>query len=418
MEVMVTRRFFSFFLAGVIIASTIFPASAWDRNSFISGGEEYEDTVDAALSDIYAAPLRAPRIDKVSAADQAAAEANTTGKLVVPSTLPSSVDGSDWQVRSKYYFKSSTPYVKSEFDYWRDVVATFAPLPVLNNFYLHLLYDTLSYVPDVSNSNEMIRGLAAFCSSTVVPPGYGMASSGGGDIGTASWDFTISYDVSSYASSAFSLDGLDTYLLGCNGPYYSGSWHFVYPISVDVLVDGQQILTLTRGSANTIDFGGYVYSGSGNVSVIAFRWHMPFSMFVSDDSAYAGTYSFVLRSDVSYNADNQLTISFLDGQDVISAQNNKTKGDINKHEEYESQWTGSMTENFNALGFDSFSWSDSLVSGFSLFSGIFMDIWRALGGAAILFTFPLLLGVALLLIGRISRSGGRSGSGKGGGDGG
>lgn len=417
MEVMVTRRFFSSFLAGVIIASTIFPAFAWDKDSFISGGEEYEP-VAVADQDIYSVPSRAPRMFKVSAADQAAVETNSTGKLVVPSTLPSSVGGSDWQVRSKYYFKSSTPPIKTEFDYWRDVVATFTPSPVLENYYLHLLYNTLSYAPVVSDPNEMIRGLVAFCSPTVIPPGYGIAGSGGGDIGTTSWDFTISYDVSSYASSAFSLDGLDTYLLGCAGPYYSGSWHFDYPVSVDVLVDGQQSLTLTRGSANTIDFGGYVYSGSANISIISFRWHMPFSMFVSDDAAYAGTYQYVLRSDVSYNADNQLTISFLDGQDVINAQNNKTKGDINKHEQYESQWTGSMAENFNALGFDSFSWSDSLVSGFSLFSGIFMDIWRALGGATILFTFPLLLGVALLLIGRISRSGGRSGSGKGGGDGG
>lgn len=424
MEVMVTRRFFSFFLAGVIIALTIFPASAWNRDSFISGGEEYEPSSDAALSDdlpvpdVYAAPRRAPQMFKVSAADQAAAEANTTGKLVVPSTLPLSVSGSSWQVRSKYYYKSSAGGVKVEFDYWRDVVATLSPSSALDNFFLHLLYGTVSYDPDVSAPDEMVRGLAAFCSDSVSPLGYGFAGSAGGGSGQDYWTFLCTYDVSSYASSAFSLDGLDTYILGCNGPYYSGSWHFDYPVAVDILVDGQQVLTLSRGTANTIDFGGYVYSGSANISTISFRWHMPFSMFVSDDAAYAGTYQYVLRSDVSYNADNQLTISFLDGQDVINAQNNKTKGDINKHEEYESQWTGSMTENFNALGFDSFSWSDSLVSGFSLFSGIFMDIWRALGGAAILFTFPLLLGVALLLIGRISRSGGRSGSGKGGGDGG
>lgn len=316
-------------------------------------------------------------------------------------------------MRSKYYFKSSTPPVKTEFDYWRDVVATFAPLPVLDNFYLHLLYNTLSYVPVVSDPNEMIRGLAAFCSPTVLPPGYGIAGSGGGDIGTTSWYFTISYDVSSYASSAFSLDGLDTYLLGCNGPYYSGSWHFVYPVSVDVLVDGQQVLTLTRGSANTIDFGGYVYSGSGNVSVIAFRWHMPFNMFVSDDSAYAGTYNFVLRSDVSYNADNQLTISFLDGQDVINAQNNKTKGDINKHEEYESQWTGSMTENFNKLDVGNFTFHSGLIAGFAMVSGIFMDLWRGMGDAAVAYVFPLTLGVVLMLLGRISRTGGKRGTEEG-----
>lgn len=419
MEVVITRHLFSFILAGVVAASTIFPASAWSRDSFISGGDEYEPSSDVALSDdlsladVYAAPRRACMF-KVSAADQAAAEANTTGKLVVPSTLPSSVGGSDWQVRSKYYFKSSTPPVKTEFDYWRDIVATLSPSSVLDNFFLHLLYGTVSYDPDVSTPDEMVRGLAAFCSPTVVPPGYGIAGSGGGDIGTTSWYFTISYDVSSYASSAFSLDGLDTYLLGCNGPYYSGSWHFVYPVSVDVLVDGQQVLTLTRGTANTIDFGGYVYSGSANISTISFRWHMPFSMFISPDAAYAGTYQYVLRSDVSYNADNQLTISFLDGQDVINAQNDKTKSDINKHDEYESQWTGSMTENFNKLDFGNFSFTAGMLGGLNLVSGLFMDVWNALGGGAVIYVFPLYLGLILLLVGRISRSGGKpSSSGKG-----
>lgn len=423
MEVMVTRRFFSFFLAGVIIASTIFPASAWDRNSFISGGEEYEPSFDAALSapDVYAAPRRAPRMIKVSAADQASAEVNTTGKLVVPATLPTSVDAPT-QIMSKAYYKSSAGGVKVESDYWRDVVATIPLEPVLPSTYHFLYYifgASIQYTADVSDPNDMVRGLALFCdkSSGIFPPGYTIANSSGGNLGVDSWILTSNYDVSAYGSSAFSLDGVDSVKLGVEGPYWGG-WHSVYPLSVDILVDGQQVLTLACGSAQFIDFGGYIFSGSADISTISFRWHMPFNYFISDSPSFDGTYAFDLRSFVSVDDPKALTISFLDGQDVINAQNNKTKDDINKHEEYESQWTGSMTENFNALGFDSFSWSDSLVSGFSLFSGIFMDIWRALGGATILFTFPLLLGVALLLVGRISRSGGRSGSGKGGGDGG
>lgn len=417
MEVMVTRRFFSFFLAGVIIASTIFPVSAWDRNSFISGGEEYEP-VTVADQDIYAAPRRAPQMFKVSAADQAAVDANATGKLVVPATLPTSVDGT-FQVMSKHYYNSSAGGFNIESDYWQDIVYTFVPNPYFANAYFYFFGGYgLSYNPSISDPNDMVRGLAAFCdmSSGVFPPGYTIAGSGGGNLGTDSWSFVTNYDVSAYVSSAFSLDGVWSVAIKYSAPGVS-SWESILPLSVDVLVDGQQVLNLSRGSSNSIDFGGYVYSGSSNISTISFRWHMPFWIFLSDTQG-AGTYSIELISYVPVAAANGLAISFLDGQDVINAQNNKTKSDINKHEEYESRWTGSMTENFNALGFDSFSWSDSLVSGFSLFSGIFMDIWRALGGAAILFTFPLLLGVALLLIGRISRSGGRSGSGKGGGDGG
>ena len=419
------RRLSCLALALAFAASSVFSASAWSADSFISGGSEYEPSSDVALSDdlpvpdVYAAPRRAPRMVKVSAADQASAESSTTGKLVVPATLPSSVDGM-FEVMTKSYLKSSAGGVKVESDYWRDVVATFTPSPFLSGNYLNILFVSVDYSPNVSDPNDMVRGLAAFCdkSRAIFPPGYIVANSGGGNLGVDSWSFIVNYDVSSFASSAFSLDGYDTFLLSSSGPFYNSSWTAVFPFSVDVLVDGQQVLTLSRGSAQTIDFGGYVFSGSSNVSTISFRWHMPFSFFVSDDVNYAGSYMFSLRSNVSAVNSKALTISFLDGQDVINAQNNKTKEDINKHEEYESQWTGSMTENFNALGFSDFSWSDSLVSGFSLFSGIFMDIWRALGGATILFTFPLLLGIALLLVGRISRSGGRSGSGKGGGDGG
>lgn len=432
MEVVITRRIFSFILAGVVAASTIFPASAWTKDSFISGGEEYEPSSDVALSDdlpvpdVYSASSRA-RMFKVSAVDQAAAEADTTGKLVVPATLPTSVDGT-FQVMSKAYLKSSAGGVKVESDYWRDVVTTITPSPFWGGTpgsgtddALYLFYDGLiHYSPDVDDPNDMVRGLAVFCdkSSGVFPPGYTIAGSGGGNLGTDSWSFVINYDVSSYSSSAFSLDGVFGFASGFIGPPTDESWAYTYFTSVDVLVDGQQVLSLSRGAATFADFGGYVYSGSSVVSVISFRFTLPFWSFVSSDPALAGLCNACLACSVSPGASNALTISFLDGQDVINAQNDKTKSDINKHEEYESQWTGSMTENFNALGFDSFSWSDSLVSGFSLFSGIFMDIWRALGGATILFTFPLLLGVALLLIGRISRSGGRSGSGKGGGDGG
>lgn len=421
------RRLSCFALALAFAASSVFSSAAWSADSFISGGSEYEPSADVALSDdlpvpdVYAAPRRAPRMVKVSAADQAAADANATGKLVVPATLPSSVDGT-FKIMSKYreYSKgSSNPYIpKIDSDFWRDVVYTCVPAPKLQYGYVYYIADhDLPYNPSISDPNDMVRGLAAFCDGVKVhPPGYISVDHTGSEVGQDSWSFTINYDVSSYASSAFSLDGIWSIIINSVAPG-SSTWQAVLPLSVDVLVDGQQVLSLSRGSSNNIDFGGYVYSGSSNISIISFRWHMPFWVFLSDIQG-AGTYSVELVSYVLVNAPNALTISFLDGQKVINAQNDKTKSDINKHEEYESQWTGSMTENFNALGFSDFSWSDSLVSGFSLFSGIFMDIWRALGGATILFTFPLLLGIALLLVGRISRSGGRSGSGKGGGDGG
>lgn len=414
------RRLSCLALALAFAAFSVFSSAAWSADSFISGGEEYEPSADVAflddffIPDVYAAPRRPPRMVKVSAADQAVADSSTTGKLVVPATLPTSVDGT-FQVMSKYYFKSETP-PKYEFDYWRDVVATFSASPFFTNGLLYIVpWSDFTYSPTLGSS-ESVRGLAVFCDKdkAIVPKGNYMTGAIA-DYGDDSWPFTVNYDVSSYNSSAFSLDGVDGFRVGLFTPAKN---FFAFPLSVDVLVDGQQVLTLSRGSAETIDFGGYVFSGSKSITTVSFRWHMPFIAFVSDSLDYAGTCHTELICMSLADASDALAISFLDGQDVINAQNNKTKDDINKHEEYESQWTGSMTENFNALGFSDFSWSDSLVSGFSLFSGIFMDVWRALGGATILFTFPLLLGIALLLVGRISRSGGRGGSGKGGGDGG
>lgn len=424
MEVMATRCFFSFFLAGVIFASTIFPASAWGKDSFISGGEEYESSVDVALSDdllapdVYAAPRRAPRMFKASASEQAAAEANTTGKLVVPATLPTSVDGT-FQVMSKYYLyrpaQSTPPLPKFKSDYWRDVVVSYSnPVPWSSgSFIFYGNFPAFSYSADVSNPNEMVRGLAAFCNKDkAIFPNGNFVTGSTSDVGTDSWSFVTNYDVSAYGSSAFSLDGLFSVQFGSNGPYFNG-WKFIYPSSVDVLVDGMQVLSLSRGSSNSFDFGGYVFSGSSNVSTISFRWHFPFSYFVSNSSAYDGTYYFELRSFIGISDPAALAISFLDGQDVINAQNNKTKDDINKHEELESQWVGSMTENFNKLDIGNFTFHSGLIAGFAMVSGLFMDIWRGMGDAAIAYVFPLTLGVVLVLLGRISRFGGKRGTEEG-----
>lgn len=419
------RRLSCFALALAFAASSAFSVSAWSADSFISGGPEYESSSDVGalvddlpVPDIYAAPRRAPRMVKVSAADQAAADANTTGKLVVPDTLPSSVDGT-FEIMSKHYVSSDVAGVKLEQDRWDTVLTSVSPSPLLSPDFLAVFNDfSVDYTPNVSDVDDMVRGLAVFCdySSGVTPPGYiitGHAgATGGGNTGRDSWFFTLNYDVSSFSSSAFSLDGLFSFGVLAHGPYWP-SWPTFPCQSVDVLVDGQQVLTLSRGSAQTIDFGGYVFSGSSAVSTISFRFHMPFVFFISDDVQYAGTYTFSFRSLVSRHAANALTISFLDGQDVINAQNNKTKDDINKHEEYESQWTGSMTENFNKLDVGNFTFHSGLIAGFAMVSGIFMDLWRGMGDAAVAYVFPLTLGVVLMLLGRISRTGGKRGTEEG-----
>ena len=66
-----------------------------------------------------------------------------------------------------------------------------------------------------------------------------------------------------------------------------------------------------------------------------------------------------------------------------------------------------MTSNWDALKLDEFSFDAGLISGFALLSGIFNDIWRAFGLFNVVWIAPLMLGISMLVIGRISRDGGK-----------
>lgn len=66
-----------------------------------------------------------------------------------------------------------------------------------------------------------------------------------------------------------------------------------------------------------------------------------------------------------------------------------------------------MTSNWDALELDEFSFDAGLISGFALLSGIFNDIWRAFGLFDVVWIAPLMLGISMLVIGRISRDGGK-----------
>lgn len=79
----------------------------------------------------------------------------------------------------------------------------------------------------------------------------------------------------------------------------------------------------------------------------------------------------------------------------------------------EQFWIDKNTDNFNALDFDSFSFSNGVVGALSSVGSLFSSVWNALGDAVVLFTFPLMLGIALVLVGRISRHSQKSNSDKG-----
>lgn len=100
--------------------------------------------------------------------------------------------------------------------------------------------------------------------------------------------------------------------------------------------------------------------------------------------------------------------------EALDAANTGATTALDNYNGIESQWTGSMTENFNALGIGNFAFGSSLISAFALISRLFMTIWDTMGDYAVVYTFPLYLGIVLLTIGRINKSGGRSSSSSGG----
>ena len=83
----------------------------------------------------------------------------------------------------------------------------------------------------------------------------------------------------------------------------------------------------------------------------------------------------------------------------------------------EKYWKDKNTENFNALDIGNFSFDSGLMSALGAVGKWFTNLWDALGSVTIIFTFPLVLGISLVVVGRVSRAAGKgSKSGKGGGD--
>lgn len=97
---------------------------------------------------------------------------------------------------------------------------------------------------------------------------------------------------------------------------------------------------------------------------------------------------------------------------ALDAATTDAQNSLQQSNDLESQWVGSMSENFAALDLANFSWDSGIVGAFSLISDIFMRLWAAMGKYNILYIFPLTLGVVLLLIGRIAKSDRSSWSGK------
>lgn len=81
----------------------------------------------------------------------------------------------------------------------------------------------------------------------------------------------------------------------------------------------------------------------------------------------------------------------------------------------EQYWTDKNTENFDALDMGNWTFGDGVVGALPTVGNLFKSLWDSIGDATLIFVFPLMLGIALVIVGRLSRTSGK-GSKKGGGD--
>ena len=101
----------------------------------------------------------------------------------------------------------------------------------------------------------------------------------------------------------------------------------------------------------------------------------------------------------------------------VSQESLKVGDQIMMQTDGETYWKDKNTENFNALDLGNFSFDNGLITALRAVGNWFSNLWDALGPVTLIFTFPLVLGISLVVVGRVSRSAGKgSKSGKVGGD--
>ena len=202
----------------------------------------------------------------------------------------------------------------------------------------------------------------------------------------------------------------------------------------DAIVEGNQILSAMYGDILAVCNQIYQRTGSiletqrlANTYLIAIRDYLQ-SLNTTTEAIYSllGAKFDLLISTIQTESDDiqvaidkavQDMIAYLDAAFSGAVGQLPSVGDSLQDqsdalENQESQWMGSMTDNFESLQMGNFAFPVGIISGFGLITSIFSQLWDKLGAYAAIYTFPLFLGIALLLIGRMSKFAGRSSSRK------
>lgn len=275
-----------------------------------------------------------------------------------------------------------------------------------------------SYTLQTSSEQELVFSSPVSMSTGNEPDSIGLVSyplytSDLEGVGYFQLDFTFQTSV-----SAFELSGT----LASQARLVSddGSVDVQAPCTACQVIVGESVVDVPMavGQNGVIDFNNFIYddaSGQGFTSFsLRFFWASVYESY--DKADFSGTMSLTFTGDdfgvpsVGGGGDGSYDPSgFI--EDTGALQEN-----IDGLDSMEQEFFGSMEDNFNALNIDSFTVPDGVLSGFTLALNVFSSVWAALGAYQILFTFPLMLSIVLLIIGRISKSAGHKDSSSKGGD--
>lgn len=100
---------------------------------------------------------------------------------------------------------------------------------------------------------------------------------------------------------------------------------------------------------------------------------------------------------------------------AVDKKSEELAGQIMQRVDSEQYWNDKNTENFNALDMGNWTFSDGVVGALPTVGNLFKSLWDSIGDATLIFVFPLMLGIALVIVGRVSRTAGK-GQKKGGGE--
>lgn len=104
-----------------------------------------------------------------------------------------------------------------------------------------------------------------------------------------------------------------------------------------------------------------------------------------------------------------LTQEMKDESEQLSGEAGAVADQIQNNDAAEEYYQTSMQGSYDSLNLDGFTFG-GVTGGLELVGEIFSDVWGALGDWSILYTYPLVLGIALLAIGRLDKTGGGNSS--------